>query len=96
MEFIVTVTMKSTAADADSLLDAYLSTRPAASPVVAENLETSTLDISFSVHAASLQEAGPEAAIVIAEGAATAGISDDQVLSLHIETVTDNRQAQLA
>jgi hypothetical protein len=50
MEYIVTITLDHTG-DADALLDAFLAGHAQASPIVGEDLQAHTIDVTFAIEA---------------------------------------------
>jgi hypothetical protein len=59
MEYIATITLDHSgeASDADALLDAFLAGHADASPIVGEDLQAGTIDVSFAVQAQDGYEA---------------------------------------
>jgi hypothetical protein len=59
MEYVATITLDHAAdsGDADALLDAFLAAHAEASPVVGEDLQAGTIDVSFAVEAQDGYEA---------------------------------------
>jgi len=53
MEYVATITLDHAgdAADADALLDAFLAAHAHASPIVGEDLQAATIDVTFAVEA---------------------------------------------
>jgi len=53
MEYVATITLDHTGdtEDADALLDAFLAAHAQASPIVGEDLQAATIDVSFAVEA---------------------------------------------
>jgi hypothetical protein len=72
MEYVATITLDHAgdAADADALLDAFLAAHAHASPIVGEDLQAATIDVTFAVEAQDGYEAFELARTVFA--AATA------------------------
>jgi hypothetical protein len=72
MEYVATITLDHAGdgEDADTLLDAFLSAHAQASPIVAEDLEAGTIDVTFAIEAQDGYEAFEGARIVF--GGATA------------------------
>lgn len=59
MEYVVTIALdhSGNAAEADALLDTFLAAHADASPVVGEDLEANTIDVTFAVDARDGYEA---------------------------------------
>jgi len=59
MEYVATITLDHTgdSDDADALLDAFLAGHAQASPIVGEDLQAGTIDITFAVEAQDGYEA---------------------------------------
>ncbi|HEX4035546.1 MAG TPA: hypothetical protein VHX66_13965 [Solirubrobacteraceae bacterium] len=68
MEYVATITLDHTGdtEDADALLDAFLTAHAQASPIVGEDLQAGTIDITFAVEAADGYEAFERARTVFA------------------------------
>jgi hypothetical protein len=72
MEYVATITLDHTGntEDADALLDAFVAAHAQASPIVGEDLQAATIDVTFAVDAQDGYEAFERARTVFA--AATA------------------------
>jgi hypothetical protein len=96
MEYVATITLDHTgdADEADALLDAFLAAHAQASPVVGEDLQAGTIDVTFAVDAQDGYEAFERARTVFAEATARTRFARP-VVGVAVETA-DTREPQAA
>jgi len=96
MEYVATITLDHAgdSGDADALLDAFLAAHAQASPIVGEDLQAATIDVSFAVEAQDGYEAFERARDVFAEATARTRFARP-VVGVTVETA-DLREPQAA
>ena len=96
MEYVATITLDHTGdtEDADALLDAFLAAHAHASPIVGEDLQAATIDVTFAVEAQDGYEAFERARTVFAEATARTQFARP-VVGVTVETA-DIREPQAA
>lgn len=90
MEHRITITVAEHGHDEENgerVLAGFLATHPETGPVVGQDLEVGTLDVTFSLTAADAQEAYDRAVPVIAEGFHGASLSEQRIVGLSVEAV---------
>lgn len=95
MEMILTLTFAHSGdeAEADVILDAFLSVHPEASPVVGENVKEGTIDITVSVEADDPYAAAEVGRSVLTDGLNASGVQHRPIVSIKIEPVDQEDQA---
>jgi len=96
MESILTLTFEHSGdeAEADVILDAFLSAHPEASPVVGEDLAEGTIDITISVQADDPYATAEGGKTVLTEGLNMSGIAPRPIVSIKIEPAEQDDQAE--
>ena len=93
-EYIVSATVRSgdDLSEADPILDAFLEVDAETGPVVGQDLRQNTLDVTFSVHAGSPEEALSAARPIFEAGFRAARLADRPIIGLSAELAEPERQ----